>query len=156
MEGIGVGMKDLSLTHTSALSVVTSLPGSVLFLHGSSCNHFLPVMWRGDGTMLTVVIHRGGFPFLHSTCVSFFHLLHQQSTKETENTECQLGVSLCMFFSFLVCCYFHLLSPPLFICFFFPLTKYHRSCCVSGCLLTDNCKEVVFTGFTQAESSILS
>lgn len=120
MEGIGVGMKDLSLTHTSALSVVTSLPGSVLFLHGSSCNHFLPVMWRGDGTMLTVVIHRGGFPFLHSTCVSFFHLLHQQSTKETENTECQLGVkflSACVFFSCLLLFPFTF-SPALYMFLF--------------------------------------
>lgn len=68
-------------------------------------------------------------------------------------------VSLCMCFFFcFVCCYFRLTfsTPlPLYV-IFFPLTECHQICCVSGCLLTDNCKEIVFTGFTQAESSVLS
>ena len=66
MEGTGVGTEDLSFRtvrtvfffffldsheHTrtvSHLSPSQSLPGLLISLHGSSCNHRLQAMWRGE------------------------------------------------------------------------------------------------------------
>lgn len=57
---------------------------------------------------------------LNLYCVSFCHWLHQQSIKETKNTECQLGVSFSLHVGFLlICCYFQLTFSSLLYVFFF-------------------------------------
>lgn len=96
-----------------------------------------------------------GFRGLHSTCiVSHFAIGFTNnpcSRLKTQNAE-WVFVSLCMYAA--ISDFFP--TSFMFFCFFFFDAVPPKCCCVSGCLLTDNCKEVVFTGFTQAESSVLS
>lgn len=192
MEGTGVGSEDLSIrtvffffflfsfftTRTSThVQSVTRHPllGLLISLHGSSCNHRLQAMWRGEegrgrqwGEEIYAYISniwKSTFYYFMLLCwglggytrhVSHFAIgFHQQSTfEETQSKKCHLGVhflSACMLL-------FPINVLPHFLYVFFSSFDGvpPKCCCVSGCLLTDNCKEVVFTGFTQAESSVLS
>lgn len=112
MEGTGVGTEDLSIrtvffffflfsfftTRTSThVQSVTRHPllGLLISLHGSSCNHRLQAMWRGEegrgrqwgeeiyayisniwkSTFYYLMLLCWGLGGLHSTCVSFCHWL---------------------------------------------------------------------------------
>lgn len=135
MEGTGVGTEDLSIrtvffflfsffsTRTSThVQSVTRHPllGLLISLHGSSCNHRLQAMWRGEegrgrqwGEEIYAYISniwKSTFYYFMLLCwglggytrhVSHFAIgFHQQSTfEETQSKKCHLGVhflSACM------------------------------------------------------------